>query len=108
MGAYGLTIPLGGLPLHAQRDLISRLPEWGYTDVWSAEAGGYDAFTPLALSSVWAPELRLGTAIVPAYTRGAPTIAQSAAALADAAPGRVALGIGSSPDVSVSLLEGAP
>ena len=42
----------------------------GYTDVWSAEANGADAFTPLALASVWAPSLRLGTAIVPAYTRG--------------------------------------
>lgn len=108
MGAYGLTIPLGSMPLHAQRDLISSLPELGYTDVWSAEAGGYDAFTPLALSSVWAPTLRLGTAIVPAYTRGAPTIAQSAAALADAAPGRFALGIGSSSDVIVSRWNGIP
>ena len=49
-------------------DLIAALPEWGYTDVWSAEAGGADAFTPLALASVWAPQLRLGTAIVPAYS----------------------------------------
>ena len=108
MGSYGLTIPLGGLALHAQRDLISSLPALGYTDVWSAEAGGSDAFTPLALTSVWAPTLRLGTAIVPAFTRGAPTIAQSAAALADAAPGRVALGIGSSSDVIVQRWNGIP
>jgi probable F420-dependent oxidoreductase len=108
MGSYGLTIPLGGLALHAQRDLISSLPGLGYTDVWSAEAGGSDAFTPLVLSSVWAPTLRLGTAIVPAFTRGAPTIAQSAAALADAAPGRVAVGIGSSSDVIVQRWNGIP
>jgi probable F420-dependent oxidoreductase len=106
MDPYGLTIPLSGLPLHAQRDLIAGLPELGYTDVWSAEAGGTDAFTPLALSSVWAPALRLGTAIVPAFTRGAPTIAQSAAALADAAPGRVVLGIGTSSDVIVQRWNG--
>jgi probable F420-dependent oxidoreductase len=105
---YGLTIPLGGLPLYAQRDLIASLPELGYTDVWSAEAGGADAFTPLALASAWAPALRLGTAIVPAFTRGAPTIAQSAAALADAAPGRVAIGIGSSSDVIVARWNGIP
>lgn len=108
MGSYGLTIPLAGLALHAQRELIASLPDLGYTDVWSAEAGGADAFTPLALSSVWAPRLRLGTAIVPAFTRGAATIAQSAAALADAAPGRVALGIGSSSDVIVSRWNGIP
>ena len=101
MSSYGLTIPLTGLPLHAQRDVIASLPDLGYTDVWSAEAGGADAFTPLAFAGAWAPSLRLGTAIVPAFTRGAPTIAQSAGALADAAPGRVAIGIGSSSDVIV-------
>ena len=71
MGAYGLTIPLSGIPLHAQRELIASLADLGYTDVWSAESGGADAFTPLALAAAWAPTLRLGTAIVPAFTRGA-------------------------------------
>ncbi len=47
-------------------------------------------------------------AIVPAFTRGAPTIAQSAAALADAAPGRVALGIGTSSNVIVEKWNGIP
>ena len=108
MGSYCLTIPLSGLPLHSQRDLMAELADLGYTDVWSAESGGSDAFTPLALASVWAPTLRLGTAIVPAFTRGAPTIAQSAAALADAAPGRFALGIGTSSDVIVQRWNGIP
>jgi probable F420-dependent oxidoreductase len=108
MGAYGLTIPLSGLPLFEQRELIAALPGLGYTDVWSAESGGTDAFTPLALASAWAPELRLGTAIVPAFTRGAPTIAQSAAAMADAAPGRFILGIGSSSDVIVQRWNDIP
>jgi probable F420-dependent oxidoreductase len=103
-----LTLPLSGLPLSEQRDVIASLPGLGYTDVWSAESGGTDAFTPLALASAWAPELRLGTAIVPAFTRGAPTIAQSAAALADAAPGRFLLGIGSSSDVIVQRWNDIP
>ena len=46
----------------------------GYTDLWSAESGGYDAFTPLVAAAQWAPELRFGTAIVPVYTRGAMTL----------------------------------
>ena len=108
MSAYGLTIPLGGVPLHAQRELIESLPGLGYTDVWSAESGGSDAFTPLALAAAWSPDLRLGTAIVPAFTRGAPTLAQSAAALADAAPGRLALGIGTSSNVIVEKWNGIP
>ena len=60
MQRYGMTIPFDGAPLHAQRDWIVELADLGYTDVWSSEANGADAFTPLALTSVWAPSLRLG------------------------------------------------
>jgi probable F420-dependent oxidoreductase len=98
---YGLTIPLGSVSLAEHRGLLESLPGLGYTDVWSAEAGGTDAFTPLALAAAWSPALRLGTAIVPAFTRGAPTIAQSAAALADAAAGRFTLGLGTSSETIV-------
>jgi probable F420-dependent oxidoreductase len=104
--AYGITIPFAGVPLADQREVIAELPGLGYTDVWSAEAGGADAFTPLALASVWAPELRLGTAIVPVFTRGAATLAQSCAALAAAAPGRVAIGLGTSTEVIVTRWNG--
>lgn len=105
---YGVTIPFAGVPLPEQRELVAALPGLGYTDVWSAEAGGADAFTPLALASVWAPELRLGTAIVPVFTRGAATLAQSCAALAAAAPGRVAIGLGTSTEVIVRGWNGLP
>lgn len=98
---FGMTIPLGGVPLGEQRDWIVELADLGYTDLWSAESGGADAFTPLTLASVWAPQLRLGTAIIPAYTRGAQTLASCVASLADAAPGRFVCGIGSSSNVIV-------
>jgi probable F420-dependent oxidoreductase len=104
---WGMTIPLDG-PLHAQRERIVELESLGYTDVWSAEADGHDAFTPLTLASVWAPSLRLGTAIVPAYTRGRATLAQSVGSVAQAAPGRFALGIGSSSNVIVERWNGIP
>lgn len=91
-----MTIPFDGVPLHAQRDWIAELETLGYSDVWSSEAGGADAFAPLALASVWAPTLRLGSAIVPAYTRGPATLAQCVATMADAAPGRFLFGIGTS------------
>ncbi|MFF0814840.1 LLM class F420-dependent oxidoreductase [Rhodococcus sp. NPDC003318] len=102
---WGLTIPLPGT-VAEQRELIAELPGLGYTDVWSSEANAADAFTPLALASVWAPELRLGTAIVPVYTRGPATLAMSAATLAQAAPGRFALGIGTSSNVIVEKWNG--
>jgi len=104
---WGMTIPLDG-PLHAQRERIVELESLGYTDVWSAEADGHDAFTPLTLTSVWAPSLRLGTAIVPAYTRGRACLAQSVGSIAQAAPGRFALGIGSSSNVIVERWNGIP
>src|SRR5579875_3506958 len=106
MARYGITIPFEGVPLPEQRTLIESLPDLGYTDVWSAESNGYDAFTPLALASVWAPWLRLGTAITPVYTRGPSTLAMSAATMAAAAPGRFVLGIGSSSNVIVERWNG--
>jgi probable F420-dependent oxidoreductase len=104
---YGITIPFDG-PLHTQRDRIAELADLGYTDVWSAESDGADAFTPLVLASQWAPSLRLGTAIVPAFTRGPACLAQSVGSLAQAAPGRFAFGIGTSSDVIVERWNGIP
>ncbi len=95
-GRWGLTVPLTGVPLAAHRDLLTELAGLGYTDLWSAETAGTDAFTPLALAADWVPQLRLGTAIVPVYTRGPGLLAMSAATLAELAPGRFALGIGTS------------
>lgn len=103
---FGITIPFDRVPLHAQRDRIAELADLGYSDAWSAETDGADAFTPLALTSQWAPSLRLGTAIVPVYTRGPAVIAQSAAAMAQAAPGRFVLGLGTSSNVIVGRWNG--
>jgi probable F420-dependent oxidoreductase len=96
---WGMTIPFGSLP--DSEALIRELPELGYTDAWSSEVSGVDGFTPLALAAQWAPELRLGSAIVPVSTRGPGLLAMSAAALADLAPGRFVFGIGSSSPVIV-------
>jgi probable F420-dependent oxidoreductase len=105
---WGLTIPLTGVPLPEHADIIRALPDLGYTDVWSAETNGTDAFTPLALAAAWEPTLRLGTAIVPVYTRGPALIAMSAAALGAAAPGRFVLGLGASSPVIVGNWNGIP
>jgi probable F420-dependent oxidoreductase len=97
------------MPLSGQRDLVTTLPDLGYTDAWSSEVNGSDAFTPLALAAQWtskqgtgaagagSPEaggLRLGTAVANIYTRGPALLAMSAATLAGLAPGRFVLGIG--------------
>ncbi len=102
-----MTVPLPG-HLHTHRDRLVELADLGYTDIWSAESDGADAFTPLAMAAAWEPRLRLGTAIVPAYTRSPACFAQSVASMADAAPGRFAIGIGSSSNVIVEKWNGIP
>jgi probable F420-dependent oxidoreductase len=105
---HGITVPFEGVPLHEHREWFEEAEALGYTDLWSAESGGADAFTPLALAAAWAPTLRLGTAIVPAFTRGAATLAATVASMVQAAPGRFALGIGTSSNVIVENWNGVP
>jgi probable F420-dependent oxidoreductase len=93
---YAITIPFEGVPMPEQRDWYVECAELGYTDLWSAEANGADAFVPLALASTWVPDVRLGTSIVPAFTRGPAVMAQSVATMEAVAPGRFVFGIGTS------------
>ncbi len=87
----------------------SELADLGYTDIWSAEADGADAFTPLALAvGVGADAAaRHGdrAGLHPGAGRASPS---SVASLADAAPGRLALGIGTSSNVIVERWNGIP
>jgi probable F420-dependent oxidoreductase len=89
------------MPLREQGEIVAGLPDLGYTDAWSAEINGADAFTPLALAAQWASGLRLGTAIAGIFTRGPALLAMSAAAVAAVAPGRFVLGVGTSSPVIV-------
>ncbi len=108
MARLGMTIPLAGIPLADHRDWLREMIDLGYTDFWSSEAGGHDAFTPLALAAAWAPEAQLGAAIVPAYTRGPAALAMSVASLCEAAPGRFTMGLGASSNVIVERWNGIP
>ena len=105
-GRYGITVPFDGVSLYDHRRWFEDLEKLGYTDVWSAEVDGADGFTPLALAAAWAPTLQLGVAIAPAYTRGPALLAQTASAMAEAAPGRFTLGLGASSDVIVQRWNG--
>jgi probable F420-dependent oxidoreductase len=103
-----MTIPFNNVPLAEHADLFRELADLGYTDLWSSEVDGTDAFTPLVLAAAWAPSLHLGNAIVPAYTRGPALLAQSVAAMAETAPGRFSLGLGTSSNVIVERWNGIP
>jgi probable F420-dependent oxidoreductase len=81
----------------------TELADIGYSDFWAGESDRADGVAPLAVVAAAEPRLALGTAIVPVYTRGRALLAQTAAALASAAPGRVTIGLGAS---SPAIVEG--
>ena len=101
-------MPLQGHSLPAQREIIAELPDLGYTDAWSSELSGIDAFTPLILASQWTDQIRFGTAIAAIYTRGPALLAMTAATLGDLAPGRFVMGIGTSTPVVVEQWNAIP
>ena len=99
---WGITLPLRSRPLPDQQEIVASLPGLGYTDAWSSELNGADAFLPLALAARWADGLRLGTAIAGIFTRGPALLAMEAATVAALAPGRFVLGVGISSPVIVT------
>jgi probable F420-dependent oxidoreductase len=105
---WGITLPLRGVKLPDQQGIVAELPDLGYTDAWSSEVNGPDAFTPLALASQWTDGLRFGTAIAGTFTRGPALLAMNGATLADLAPGRFVLGIGVSSPAIVTDWNGIP
>jgi probable F420-dependent oxidoreductase len=103
-----LTLPLPGVSIAEQREHVVRAEALGYTDLWSGETAGPDGFTPLAVAAAYTERMRLGTGIVGVFQRGPALLAQQAAALASAAPGRFVLGIGASSDRIVEGWNGIP
>ena len=90
---WSLSVPMEGFALPELAEVAREAERWGYTDAWSFEVDGVDAFTPLTVIGL-ATTMRIGTAIANVYTRGPATLASTAAGLADVAPGRFVLGIG--------------
>lgn len=93
-GRWGLSVPIDGVPLARHAEVLREAEALGYTDAWSYEVDGTDAFTPLAFAAACTSRLRLGTAIANVYTRGPATLTMTAATLAGLAPGRFCLGLG--------------
>lgn len=83
--------------------LARRAESAGYDDLWLADAGGMDALTLAALIAQNTARARIGIAVVPAYTRTPAVLASTAATIAQIAPGRFVLGLGTS---SHAIVEG--
>jgi probable F420-dependent oxidoreductase len=104
----GLSIPGDRMPLSEVPALAARAEALGYTDFWSFEINMFDAFTPLAAAAATTDTVRLGTAIAPVFFRPPGLLAMHAAAMAELAPGRFVLGVGSSTQVVVEQWMGVP
>jgi probable F420-dependent oxidoreductase len=107
-------MPLGAsLPLPPDLPMCRRVAErvegLGYESVWIADTGaGPDAFVVGAAVATCTSRLRIGTAVVPVYTRSPSVLAAAAGSVAQLAPGRVVLGIGASSETIVDAWGGVP
>ena len=91
------------------RRVAERVESLGYDSVWIADTGaGPDAFVVGAAVATCTEKLRIGTAVVPVYTRTPSVMAACTGSLAQLAPGRVVLGIGASSETIVDAWGGVP
>jgi len=91
------------------RRVAERVEALGYDGVWIADTGaGPDAFVVGAAVATCTSRLRIGTAVVPVYTRTPSVMAAGAGSLAQLARGRVVLGIGASSETIVDAWGGVP
>ncbi|MFF3210838.1 LLM class F420-dependent oxidoreductase [Streptomyces sp. NPDC002886] len=75
-------------------DLAAEAENLGYDSVWTAEAWGSDAFTPLTWIAAHTSRIRLGTAIAQMAARTPTATAMQALTLDHLSGGRMMLGLG--------------
>jgi F420-dependent oxidoreductase-like protein len=96
LGYWGL-----GAPVTEQLELVLEAERLGFDSVWTAEAYGSDAATPLAWLAAQTSTIGLGSAIFQIPGRSAGMTAMTAATLDHLSGGRFRLGLGTSgPQVS--------
>lgn len=84
-----------GASLEVPIDKIRRAEEIGFHSVWTAEAYGCDALSPLAYLAALTSRIKLGTAVVQLAARPPATLAMHAMTIdALAGGGRVIVGVG--------------
>src|SRR3954462_8865445 len=90
LGYWGAGQPPG------QAELVALAEQLGFDSVWTAEAYGSDALTPLAWWGAQTERIKLGTGIVPLSARPPTATAMAAMTLDHLSSGRVILGVGAS------------
>ena len=73
---------------------VAEAKAMGFSQYWSPQIFDLDVLTAFAVVASEVPDIRLGTAVLPVYTRHPMTLAQQALTLNQIAGGRLDLGIG--------------
>jgi F420-dependent oxidoreductase-like protein len=90
----GLMIGYSGASLNLPVERVQLAERLGYDSVWTAEAYGSDALTPLAYLAAKTERIRLATGILQLAARTPAACAMAVGTLDQLAPGRVIAGLG--------------
>ncbi|HUA73018.1 MAG TPA: LLM class flavin-dependent oxidoreductase [Solirubrobacteraceae bacterium] len=105
----GVTVPVEeGFSVGQLMELARAANDGGCHTVLAGEVSGPDVFALLAAIAGVAPDVRLGTGIVPTTTRSLASLAMAFATLSSIAPGRVLAGLGVSSRTVVARWHGRP
>ncbi|HLV35395.1 MAG TPA: LLM class F420-dependent oxidoreductase, partial [Spirillospora sp.] len=104
----GLMIGFSGRRVELPLDLIQAADQLGFYAVWTSEAWGADAVTPLAWIGALTRQVRLGTAIMQMPARTPAMTAMTAITLDQLSGGRFLLGLGLSGPQVVEGWHGQP
>jgi F420-dependent oxidoreductase-like protein len=105
---FGLNIGYSGARMALDWDLILEAERLGFHSVWSAEAYGSDAVTPLAFIAARTERLHLATGIMQMPARTPAMTAMTAMTLDQLSGGRFILGLGVSGPQVVEGWHGVP
>ena len=104
----GLALGYSGAKLVMDIDLIKEAEALGYDSVWSAEAWGSDAISPLAWIGAMTSKIKLGTGIMQIPGRSPANAAMTAMTMDVLSEGRFIMGIGTSGPQVVEGWHGQP
>jgi F420-dependent oxidoreductase-like protein len=104
----GLNLGYSGSTFSVDIDRVKRAESLGFDSVWTAEAYGSDAVTPLAWIAAQTSTIRLGTAILQMPARSPAMTAMTAISLDQISGGRFILGLGPSGPQVVEGWHGVP
>jgi F420-dependent oxidoreductase-like protein len=104
---YGMSLRSSTRELSGYTDRIEVYENAGLDSVWCAQLFGVDALTLFAIAGARTSRIRMGTAVIPTYSRHPLVLASQALTVQAATGNRLLLGIGSSHRALVADVLGA-